>query len=133
MSLYSLPMPFTCFVSTTYSLDISVAVNYTLYADNRTSGLPPRATFNSTGGSVISGQTSLSVSTDPCNFRMDEIVYVGAGSNPVSGACPDWSNHCSFHFIASFLILLADGGRTADGSTPSCYGCVCPSRRPTSP
>lgn len=112
VSLYMIPCQYPSstlwllWVLHIYSLAIHTAVNYTLYADNRTSGLQPRASFNSTGGSVISGQASLSVSTDPCSFRMDVIVYVGAGSNPVRGARHIGTNRYSLPYIASFLILV---------------------------
>lgn len=56
------------------------AVNYTLYADNRTSGLAPRATFASSGGSVLSGQVSLRVSNAPCSFKWNETVYLDSSS-----------------------------------------------------
>jgi len=51
-------------------------VNYTLYADNRTSGLPSRATFRSSGSNVISNQASLFVSSATCALEIRETVYV---------------------------------------------------------
>jgi len=54
------------------------AVSYTLYADNRTSGLQPRATFRS-GSSILLGQIALTVNSND-SWCYDPILYIQVGT-----------------------------------------------------
>ena len=94
------------------------AVNYTLYADNRTSGLQPRAAFKS-GSSILLGQIALTVNSND-SWCYDPILYIQVGTHACLLMCykltsvinpltpfflhrPLIRNSFALHFVQSWL------------------------------